>query len=94
MIKINWAKFADEHWFTQNIYKFLRDRMWYGWWWASFCSVHMEYNKHCRLCRSGDWSRVDPEKQAELLKNIKFLRLRMNLIFYLKKIIKLITNKE
>lgn len=66
MIKINWTKFIEDHIITQTVYQIVRDRMWHGWWWASFCSAHMKYDKQCRLCRSGGWARGKTRRWGSL----------------------------
>ena len=39
--------------------KWIRDRVWFGWYWASMCSLHSigNYQASCRRCRRGQWGR-------------------------------------
>lgn len=57
MIKIDWKKFVREHIITIQSNAFIREREWFGWWWASYCSAHQIYDKHCLQCNGGTWSR-------------------------------------
>lgn len=41
---------------------FIRRRYWLGWWWASFCSLHFEYNDDCYICQAGDWTRKNHQR--------------------------------
>ncbi len=39
--------------------KWIRDRVWFGWYWASFCSRHSvsDYRPDCEQCKRGQWGR-------------------------------------
>jgi len=41
----------------EKIKKFILDRYWFGWWYASYCSAHQEYNIECHTCQGGSWGR-------------------------------------
>ena len=37
---------------------FVRERIWFGYWWASICSAHQLYDEDCDLCNAGHWHRT------------------------------------
>ena len=41
----------------KKLKKFILDRYWFGWWFASYCSAHQEYEPDCHTCQGGSWGR-------------------------------------
>jgi len=42
--------------------KFIKDRYWFGWWYATICSRHYYRDPECPLCKCGSWTRESHKK--------------------------------
>ena len=59
MIKIEFRKWYRDSAIFRIYASFTKDRVWFGYWWASICSAHGDgYNHTCSRCRAGSWTRT------------------------------------
>jgi len=59
LIKIEVKKWYRDSALYKLLCIYFKDRVWFGYWWASICSAHGDgYNHTCERCRAGSWTRT------------------------------------
>ena len=57
-----------------NFNAFIKQRQWFGWWWATACSKDCYYATDCELCDQGSWCYSSLEK----MNRAKIIKLKKN----------------
>lgn len=59
MIRIDIKRWYSDTALYRLLCSFFKDRVWFGYWWASVCSQHGDgYNHNCDRCKTGAWTRT------------------------------------
>lgn len=59
MVRVEFRRWFFDTKLYHHTVSFFKNRVWFGWWWASVCSAHGDgFDGHCGMCTSGAWTRT------------------------------------